>query len=101
MLVKTLLQRYARYNQWAHKRLLDLIKNLSTEQHHAVVPSSFNSLDAIQLTTTRRLCVSTGTIKFGRRDGRNFYRDRLVVCGSFGCNQVEQPARSARYIEFI
>ena len=44
MLVKTLLQQYARYNQWAHKRLLDLIKSLPADQHHAEVPSSFNSL---------------------------------------------------------
>lgn len=44
MLVRTLLLRYARYNQWAHKGLLGLINSLSTEQHHAVLPSSFNSL---------------------------------------------------------
>jgi uncharacterized damage-inducible protein DinB len=44
MLVRTLLLQYARYNQWAHKRLLDLINSLSTDQHHAVVASSFNSL---------------------------------------------------------
>jgi uncharacterized damage-inducible protein DinB len=44
MLVKTLLLQYARYNQWAHKRLLDLIKTLTPDQQHALLPSSFNSL---------------------------------------------------------
>jgi uncharacterized damage-inducible protein DinB len=44
MLVKTLLLQYARYNQWAHNRLLDLIKTLSPDQQHADIPSSFNSL---------------------------------------------------------
>jgi uncharacterized damage-inducible protein DinB len=44
MLVKNLLFQYARYNQWAHQRLLDLMKSLSADQHHAVVSSSFNSL---------------------------------------------------------
>jgi uncharacterized damage-inducible protein DinB len=44
MSVKELLLRYARYNQWAHKRLLDLINTLSAEQQHAMIPSSFNSL---------------------------------------------------------
>jgi uncharacterized damage-inducible protein DinB len=44
MSVKELLLRYARYNQWAHTRLLDLINTLSTQQHHAVIPSSFKSL---------------------------------------------------------
>lgn len=36
--------KYAQYNQWAHKRLLDLINSLNTDQHHAEVSSSFNSL---------------------------------------------------------
>jgi uncharacterized damage-inducible protein DinB len=44
MLVKTLLLQYARYNQWAHKRLLDLINTLTPDQQHALLPSSFNSL---------------------------------------------------------
>ena len=44
MLVRSLLSQYARYNQWAHKRLLDLMNSLSAEQYHAVVSSSFNSL---------------------------------------------------------
>jgi uncharacterized damage-inducible protein DinB len=44
MQVKTLLLQCARYNQWAHKRLLDLINTLNTDQQHGVVPSSFNSL---------------------------------------------------------
>ena len=39
-----LLQNYARFNQWAHKRLLDLIGTLSVEQQHAIVLSSFDSL---------------------------------------------------------
>jgi uncharacterized damage-inducible protein DinB len=44
MSVKELLLQYARYSQWAHKRLLDLINSLTEEQHHLTVPSSFNSL---------------------------------------------------------
>jgi uncharacterized damage-inducible protein DinB len=44
MAVKELLQNYARYNQWAHKRLLDLINTLTVEQQHTIVASSFNSL---------------------------------------------------------
>ena len=44
MLVKTLLLKYAGYNHWAHKRLMDLIMSLPTEQHHATISSSFNSL---------------------------------------------------------
>jgi uncharacterized damage-inducible protein DinB len=44
MLVKELLLQYARYNQWAHKRLLDLIGTLTAEQQHATIPSSFDSL---------------------------------------------------------
>jgi uncharacterized damage-inducible protein DinB len=44
MEVKELLSRYARYNQWAHQRLLDLIGTLTAEQQHAIIPSSFNSL---------------------------------------------------------
>jgi uncharacterized damage-inducible protein DinB len=44
MLVRDLLFRYAQYNQWAHKRLLDLISGLTPEQQHKTVPSSFDSL---------------------------------------------------------
>src|SRR5580704_13374794 len=44
MTAKELLHYYACFNQWAHKRLLDLIGTLSSEQQHAIVPSSFNSL---------------------------------------------------------
>lgn len=44
MLAKELLQNYARFNQWAHKRLLDLINTLPLEQHHVLIPSSFDSL---------------------------------------------------------
>jgi uncharacterized damage-inducible protein DinB len=44
MTVKDMLQRYARYNQWAHTKLLDLILELSVEEQHATIPSSFNSL---------------------------------------------------------
>jgi uncharacterized damage-inducible protein DinB len=44
MSVKELLLQYARYSQWAHKRLLDLINSLTTEQQHATIPSSFDSL---------------------------------------------------------
>jgi uncharacterized damage-inducible protein DinB len=44
MLVKELLVQYARYNQWAHKKLLDLIRTLSAEQQHTTIPSSFDSL---------------------------------------------------------
>ncbi len=39
-----MLANYAVFNQWAHKRLLDCIRELSPEQHHAIIPSSFNSL---------------------------------------------------------
>src|ERR1700676_4541405 len=44
MLTSELLFKYARYNQWAHKRLLDLINTLNVEQQHATIPSSFDSL---------------------------------------------------------
>jgi uncharacterized damage-inducible protein DinB len=44
MTVKDMLQMYARYNQWAHAKLLDLILGLSTEEQHATIPSSFNTL---------------------------------------------------------
>jgi uncharacterized damage-inducible protein DinB len=44
MIVRELLLNYARFNQWAHKRLLDLITMLPVDQQHAVLPSSFNSL---------------------------------------------------------
>ncbi len=44
MTVKELLLQYARYNQWAHQRLLELINTLTTEQQHRTTPSSFNSL---------------------------------------------------------
>jgi uncharacterized damage-inducible protein DinB len=44
MQVKELLIKYARFSQWAHKRLLDQINTLTPEQHHTTVPSSFDSL---------------------------------------------------------
>jgi uncharacterized damage-inducible protein DinB len=44
VVVKELLLQYARYNQWAHKKLLDLINALTAEQQHATIPSSFDSL---------------------------------------------------------
>jgi uncharacterized damage-inducible protein DinB len=44
MAVSELLQNYARYNQWAHKKLLDLISTLTVEQQHTITPSSFNSV---------------------------------------------------------
>ncbi len=44
MLVKELMVRYARYNQWAHKRLLNLISTRTAEQQHSTIPSSFDSL---------------------------------------------------------
>jgi len=44
MLISELLFKYSLYNQWAHKRLLDLINTLTVEQQHTIVPSSFNSL---------------------------------------------------------
>jgi len=44
MTVKDLLLRYAKFNQWAHKRLLEVIGGLSPEQQHRSVPSSFDSL---------------------------------------------------------
>ena len=44
MLVNELLLKYARYSQWAHKWLLDLINTLTAEQQHATIASSFDSL---------------------------------------------------------
>jgi uncharacterized damage-inducible protein DinB len=44
MVVGEMLQNYARYNQWAHVKLLDLIGTLSEEQQHTIIPSSFDSL---------------------------------------------------------
>jgi len=44
MVVSGMLQNYARYNQWAHVKLLDLIGTLNEEQQHAIIPSSFDSL---------------------------------------------------------
>jgi len=42
--MKELLDQYARYNVWAHKKLLELINTLNIEQQHQEVASSFNSL---------------------------------------------------------
>ena len=39
-----MLLKYALFNQWAHGRLLDAIGELSADQQHAIVPSSFNSI---------------------------------------------------------
>jgi uncharacterized damage-inducible protein DinB len=44
MLVGELLFKYSLYNQWAHKRLLELINTLGVEQQHKTIPSSFDSL---------------------------------------------------------
>ncbi len=44
MSIKDLFIQLAKYNQWAHKRLLDLINTLNPELHHQAIPSSFNSL---------------------------------------------------------
>jgi uncharacterized damage-inducible protein DinB len=44
MFTNELLLKYALYNQWAHKRLLDLIDTLTIEQQHAIIQSSFDSL---------------------------------------------------------
>jgi uncharacterized damage-inducible protein DinB len=44
MNAKEMLHKYARFNQWAHERLLDLITNLNVDQQHVIVPSSFDSL---------------------------------------------------------
>lgn len=44
MLVSKLLSKYAHYNQWGHKKLLDIIQTLTPEQQHAIIPSSFDSL---------------------------------------------------------
>jgi len=44
MTVKEQLSKYARYNQWAHQKLLELIRTLTPEQQHATIPSSFDSL---------------------------------------------------------
>ena len=42
--MKELLDQYARYNVWAHKKLLELINTLNKREQHQEVPSSFNSL---------------------------------------------------------
>jgi uncharacterized damage-inducible protein DinB len=42
--MKELLEQYARYNVWAHKKLLALINELDEQQQHQEVASSFNSL---------------------------------------------------------
>jgi uncharacterized damage-inducible protein DinB len=42
--MKELLDQYARYNVWAHKKLLELINTLNMALHHQEVTSSFNSL---------------------------------------------------------
>ncbi len=39
-----MLRNYARFNQWAHEKLLDTIGELSADQQHAIIPSSFDSL---------------------------------------------------------
>lgn len=44
MLVNALLLNYAKFNQWAHHRLLDQIGTLNEAQQHQFVPSSFDSL---------------------------------------------------------
>ena len=44
MTVKEILLQYARFSQWAHKSLLELIRTLTPEQQHATIPSSFDSL---------------------------------------------------------
>lgn len=44
MEVQELLLEWALYNQWAHKRLLDLMNSLTKDQQHATIPSSFDSL---------------------------------------------------------
>jgi uncharacterized damage-inducible protein DinB len=43
-MIKEFLVNYARYSQWAHKRLLDLINTLSPEQQHTSIPSSFDTV---------------------------------------------------------
>ncbi|MBS1599578.1 MAG: hypothetical protein JST75_15240 [Bacteroidetes bacterium] len=42
--MKELIDQYAHYNLWAHKRLLDFINTLNMRQHHQQIASSFNSL---------------------------------------------------------
>jgi uncharacterized damage-inducible protein DinB len=42
--MKELLDQYARYNAWAHKKLLARINALNKRQQHQEVASSFNSL---------------------------------------------------------
>jgi uncharacterized damage-inducible protein DinB len=47
--MKQLLVQYANYNLWANKRLSDVIINLSDEQLHHEINSSFNSIFATLL----------------------------------------------------
>jgi len=42
--MKEILDQYARYNAWAHKKLLELINMLNKTQQHEEVASSFSSL---------------------------------------------------------
>ncbi|HTQ66330.1 MAG TPA: DinB family protein [Puia sp.] len=42
--MKDLFNQYAAYNAWATKKLLDAVNELSEEQQHAEITSSFNSL---------------------------------------------------------
>src|SRR5450631_1385854 len=44
MTAKEQLLKFARYNQWAHLKLLELIRTLTPEQQHVTIPSSFDSL---------------------------------------------------------
>jgi len=42
--MKDLLDQYAKYNAWAHKRLMATINTLDDWQHHKEIVSSFSSL---------------------------------------------------------
>ena len=42
--MKDLLDQYAKYNAWAHKRLMATINTLDEWQHHKEIASSFSSL---------------------------------------------------------
>jgi uncharacterized damage-inducible protein DinB len=42
--MRELILDYARYNTWANKKILDTISQLTHEQHHAMIVSSFTSL---------------------------------------------------------
>ncbi|MDO9375245.1 MAG: DinB family protein [Bacteroidota bacterium] len=42
--MKEILQQHTSYNLWAHQRMFETMRQLSTDQVHFVIPSSFSSI---------------------------------------------------------